>query len=181
MPLFFLSPVLKRHSLSLWVFLCMIVFSMSAVLFECSGVFLDVCVSVSECVVSDRGPNEVACESPARTAEARGYPTSHPEDVRVQACFKLGWSEGIPGSTVVLLSDPGWRGSEPDGGRAPVLTRQLSLTPYPLDPDPPSARSLNPGQLTPRTLLTSVQCLHNVCPMSIRCSSRHNDKKFPSH
>ena len=177
MPLFFLSPVLKRHLFSLWVFLCMIVFSMSAVLFECSGVFLDVCV----CFISDRCPNEVACESPARTAVARGYPTSHPEEVRVQACFKFGWSEGIPGSTVVLLDDPGWRGSEPDGGHAPVLTRQLSLTPSPLDPDPPSARSLNPGQLTPRALLTSVQCLHNVCPISIRCSSRHNIKKFPSH
>lgn len=74
----------------------MIVFSMSAVLFECSGVFLDVCVSVSECVVSDRGPNEVACESPARTAEARGYPTSHPAGVRVQARFKFGLERGYP-------------------------------------------------------------------------------------
>lgn len=95
--------------------------------------------------------------------------------------LSLDWSEGIPGSTMVLLPDPGWRGSEPDGGCAPVLTRQLSLTPYPLDPDPPSARSLNPGQLTPRALLMSVQCLHNICPMSMRCSSRHNAQKCSSY
>lgn len=95
-------PCLKEtHSLSLWMFLCMIVFSVSAVLFKCSGVFVDdvchcVCVSVSECVVSDRGPNEVACESPARTAEAHGFPASHPAGVRVQARFKFGLERRYP-------------------------------------------------------------------------------------